>query len=452
MNSLAKYSFIFLLIFLFPFFSFGQCEVILTDTFVCHFGNNIVLSPTVNGSSMTNDYRIDELPFSYVEHQTPNFLQLQDDQVSEAINIGFEFEFYGNKFSQIYIGSNGWISFSSNQSVNYLSTSIPSANDYVPKNAIFAAWEDWNPSIGGVILYELFENDSNEYFVVSFENISHFVCDNDSETQGTFQIVLNKSDNSILTNIENKSSCLNVTSLQGIINADGNIAKPVTGRNSTVWSVNLNSIKYTPANNSYFNWLIDDEIVYEQDSLNLNLYNDQDISLLYWDDLGCYSQVNFNVSVLPEYNLNVNRVGDVLFSSIVEEYFSYQWYFDNEIIEGETNHFTNLNEEGVYFIQLQNLQNGCFYNSRIHLYVTASNDEGNKLSAKLFPQPSSGSFSINTREDILKAQIYDYKGLLVYEIINPSTNTFNLDLSSGVYFAYFQLINEQLISRLIISK
>ena len=451
MNDVFKYSFTFLICLIFPFLSFSQCEVILTDTFVCHFGNNLTLSPEIEGSSITSDYRVDILPFSYVEHQNSNMIELQDDDISQAIDIGFDFEFYGNKFTQIYIGSNGWISFVPNQSISYLSAPIPSFELSVPKNAIFAAWEDWNPDIGGTVSYELFEDEDSSYFVVSFENLSHYLCGSNFETQGSFQIVLSQLDYSINTNIINKSSCLTVPSLRGIINEDGSRAIALEGRNSTIWSSNFHSSKYTPSNNSYFNWLVEDIVVYQQDSFSLNLYSNQEVVLQYWDDLGCYSEVDFTVSVLPEYNLTIERVGDVLYSSIVDENFSYQWFFDNEELEGETNQFTTLNEEGYYYVLLQNLENGCYYNSRAHLYVTASVIENDYSLIKTYPQPSSGSFSISSDKEVSLVQVYDNKGVLVDEILNPLGNSFQLSLSSGIYFAHFYIQNNKYFSRLVIS-
>ena len=451
MNDLIKYSYTFLLCCFFPLLSFSQCEAILTDTFVCHFGDNITLSPNIIGSSVTDDYRIDEIPFSYLGHQNSNIIELQDDDISQAIDIGFEFEFYGNKYTQLYIGSNGWISFYNNQSINYVSTPIPSLESSVPKNAIFAAWEDWNPSIGGTISYELFAQNENNYFVVSFENLSHYLCGNESETQGSFQIVLNQADYSITTNIINKSSCLTVPSVQGIINSDGSRAVAFEGRNSTIWSSNFHSSKYTPSNSSYFNWIVDDLVVFEQDSFNVDLYTSQDVVLQYWDDLGCSSEISFMVAVLPENELSINRIDNVLYSSIIEEGYTYQWYFNGLELENETSSSLNLISEGQYFVQVQNSENGCYYNSRVHLYVTATIQENNITLIKTYPQPSNGNFSINTDKKVSLVQVFDSKGVLVDEILSPEGNNFHVDLSSGIYFAHFYLQNKKYFSRLIIS-
>jgi hypothetical protein len=451
MNDFLKYSYTFLLCCIFPLLSFGQCEVMISDTFVCHFGNNITLSPEIVGSSITHDYRVDEIPFNYLGHQNSNIIDLEDDDISQAIDIGFDFEFYGNIYSQIYIGSNGWVSFENNQSVNYLSTPIPSSDIFVPKNTIFAAWEDWNPSIGGTISYELFEEDEGSYFVVSFESLSHYLCGSDLETQGSFQIILNQTDYSITNNIINKSSCLTVPSLQGIINDDGSRAVTFEGRNSTVWSSNFHSSKYTPSNFSYFNWLVDDILVHQQDSLNLNFFTSQDVVLQFWDDLGCSSEVDFMVSVLPEYELSIDRVEDVLYSSLIDDNHTYQWYFNGEELEGEINSSLTLITEGQYFVQVQNLENGCFYNSRVHLYVTANILESDIALIKTFPQPSNGSFSINTDKKVSLVEIFDNKGVMVDKILKPKSNNFHVDLSSGIYFANFYMQDKKYFSRLIIS-
>jgi hypothetical protein len=425
--------------------------VILADTFVCHFGNNITLSPEITGSSITSTYRIDQIPYSFVENSNSNFLDLQDDDISQAIDIGFDFEYYGNVFSQIYVSSNGWVNFSPNQFINYPSTPIPSTEIFVPKNAIFAAWEDWNPNFGGTISYALLENEDSSVFIVSFENLSQYNCTNELVSQGSFQIILNQADNSIITNITNKSSCLDNPSLQGIINEDGSSALSVEGRNSTVWNAEFHSVKYTPINNTYFNWLVNNEVVHEDDSLSISPFSSQDISLIYWDDIGCNIQLNFSVEVLPEYENNIVRIGDVLFSSIIDDNFSYQWYFNGVELEGETNSSLNLLTEGQYFVQIFNSVNGCFYNSRVHLYITSNILENNKLFVQTYPQPSNGIFSINTADKVSLIKIYDSKGMLVKEIQSPEINSFKTSLSSGIYFAHFYIRDKKYFSRLVIS-
>jgi hypothetical protein len=47
-----------------------------------------------------------------------------DDGVSQAIQIGFDFCFYGATYSEVYVGTNGWVSFSAGQPATFTSAPI----------------------------------------------------------------------------------------------------------------------------------------------------------------------------------------------------------------------------------------------------------------------------------------------------------------------------------------
>ena len=61
---------------------------------------------------------------------------------------GFSFCFFGNTYTQFYVGSNGWVSFTGGQPSAYTSATIPSTGASVPKNCIMAPWQDWHPGTG----------------------------------------------------------------------------------------------------------------------------------------------------------------------------------------------------------------------------------------------------------------------------------------------------------------
>ncbi len=68
---------------------------------------------------------------------------LSDDNYVGPYSIGFDFDFYGNIYSSIYIGSNGIIGFSSVDMSSRFKTSIPDAA--TPNNIIAWLWDDLNP-------------------------------------------------------------------------------------------------------------------------------------------------------------------------------------------------------------------------------------------------------------------------------------------------------------------
>lgn len=166
-----------------------------------------------------------------------------DDNVYGPFNIGFTFCFWGNQYTKFYIGTNGWVGFSSGQSPSFTSFMIPSVAANVPKNCIMGPWYDLHPGIPGnpatpmqYIYYQLYGIAPNRYVVISWNNSPLFFCTN---LRGTQQIVLyenGKIENSIIE----KPLCTawaGGTATQGLHNINGTQALTVTGRNSTQWTI-----------------------------------------------------------------------------------------------------------------------------------------------------------------------------------------------------------------------
>jgi len=68
---------------------------------------------------------------------------LQDDNYIGPYTIGFDFPFYGNNQSEIYIGSNGIIGFDSAEMDAHTETTLPNAA--APNNILAWMWDDLNP-------------------------------------------------------------------------------------------------------------------------------------------------------------------------------------------------------------------------------------------------------------------------------------------------------------------
>jgi hypothetical protein len=88
----------------------------------------------------TTNYQNTQIPY-VAQTNTGTSLVMTDDSQQGPFNIGFNFCFYGNTYTQFYVGSNGWISFSPNQPVTYTSASIPSAAN--PVNSEMPHVENW---------------------------------------------------------------------------------------------------------------------------------------------------------------------------------------------------------------------------------------------------------------------------------------------------------------------
>lgn len=193
----------------------------------------------------TTDYLVTNIP--YVA-QTNNGTQIfmTDDSQQGPFSIGFNFCFYGQTYTQFYIGSNGWISFSTPQSTAFTSNSIPSTATAVPRNCIMGPWQDWHPGLGGQIKYQTTGVAPCRKLTVSWSNMPMFSC---TGNQGSFHIVIYESTNIIENYIQDKPACLtwqNGTAVQGIHNSVGTLAVTVPGRNSTQWIANNDAHRYTP--------------------------------------------------------------------------------------------------------------------------------------------------------------------------------------------------------------
>lgn len=200
-------------------------------------------------------YTVNQIPYSS-KPLTGTLVNAIDDATYGPFPIGFQFCFWGNPYTQFYIGSNGWVGFSAGQSPSFTSFLIPNTLANVPKNCIMGPWYDLNPGIAGAnpptpiqyIYYQTYGVAPNRYLVVTWNNSPLYQC---IALRGTQQIILFEN-GLIENNILQKRICViwaNGTATQGLHNINGTQAIVVTGRNSTQWSVlssQPETWRYTP--------------------------------------------------------------------------------------------------------------------------------------------------------------------------------------------------------------
>jgi PKD repeat protein len=228
----------------------GHAQVFAgNDTIICSPGN-VTLTATVTPSNGTTSYSVTNVnysPFPYSTGTVVNFPSNADDDVSAPLPIGFNFCFFGNSYSQFYVGTNGWISFSPGQYVGgNASTPIPSGSFTVPRNCIMAAWEDWNMLFGGTVHYTTQGAAPFRRLIVSWDQAAMFQCTNNL---GTFQIICYETSNAIDINILSKPACntwFNGKAVEGLHDAAGTQAFTVPGRNSAQWNVTNDAYRFTP--------------------------------------------------------------------------------------------------------------------------------------------------------------------------------------------------------------
>ncbi|NDC72444.1 MAG: hypothetical protein EBZ62_03195, partial [Sphingobacteriia bacterium] len=222
---------------------------------------------TLSGGNVTaQTYAISTIPFSpmpYAGAALTGEFSSADDGVAGPYQIGFSFCYFGNNYTQFWVGTNGWISFSPGQPTTYTSASIPSTGATVPKNCVMGPWQDWwsNLNGNGTISYQTVGSYPNRKLVVSYLQLPMFQC---TSLQGTFQIVLNECNNTIEIHIDNKPNCTTWaggTAVLGLHNATGTVAYvvnsanigaplPAWSRNSTQWVVSPTTPGLTYPNSS----------------------------------------------------------------------------------------------------------------------------------------------------------------------------------------------------------
>jgi gliding motility-associated-like protein len=187
------------------------------------------------------DYVLGSIPYAPISGAGTN-VSLNDEQMSGALPIGFNFDFYCNRYTNFYISSNGFITFSSGQPTANNNASIPTGAS--PNNFIALAWDDLNPRRGGTINYSTVGTAPNRQLVVRFNNVPFYAFLFPSNYV-TGQIILYEGSNVIemhIADIDNNSS----GTTQGIENVGGAQGIAVNGRNNQNFSSTNEGFRFTP--------------------------------------------------------------------------------------------------------------------------------------------------------------------------------------------------------------
>ena len=177
-------------------------------------------------------YTIDSSGIAEDLSDDPNYVYLYDEEISEAIPIGFDFDFFGITYDEFYFSDNGLITFDGIIGPEYYYPQyLPDAT--APNNLIAATWEDMNPYYG-FYTYETIGTAPNRMCVIGIASDPFsYYCFNYLQGEVHAQIVLYETSNIIEIHTFEWNVCYTAT--QGIENADGTEAFAVPGRNDSYW-------------------------------------------------------------------------------------------------------------------------------------------------------------------------------------------------------------------------
>jgi len=240
---------------IFSVFTYAQSCAILdagADITVDSNNNCVTLSGAFNGagigaSSVT--YRIDSAPscnFQIPATVNPAGLT-SDDSWSPVIHLPFTFEFFGQAKDSLLVGENGLVSFDTDRTTPQmqkplefcawsLNTPLPDVNLF--RNTIYGAYHDMDLTRGGSVKYFITGTAPQRRFVVEFDSVPHYNCNDLFTTQ---YIILNETSNIIDVYIEHKDACTtwnNGYAVIGIQNEAGDEAYIPAGRQTGIWTVN----------------------------------------------------------------------------------------------------------------------------------------------------------------------------------------------------------------------
>src|SRR3989304_5763048 len=105
-----------------------------------------MIPATINA---TTSYTISTPAYAPDPWNVGTTIAMWDDQMLGPYPIGFCFNFYGNPYTQFYIGSNGWLGFSAGQTATWgIGAPVPNNTGSAPRNCIMGPWQDINPGVG----------------------------------------------------------------------------------------------------------------------------------------------------------------------------------------------------------------------------------------------------------------------------------------------------------------
>ena len=140
--------------------------------------------PDAFGYTWTNSTGSPSVPYTWVDGITGGTpLGLMDDDWDGPFNMGMSFTYYGVIYTDIYIMSNGWVSFVDSDTW-YQSGLLP--GDTLYQGVISPYSIDLDPETSGEIYYKFIPGPTDQ-FVITWEAVPHFGSSDDQ----TFQIILN---------------------------------------------------------------------------------------------------------------------------------------------------------------------------------------------------------------------------------------------------------------------
>ncbi|RAR46784.1 CUB domain-containing protein, partial [Flavobacterium lacus] len=252
----------------------------------------INLSASFYGIAATTSYEVNPIeyappfPFTGGIQTSVN----TDDVWSNAINLPFNFCFFGQSFTQAKVGSNGVVQFGNGMTNGGFcpwsyTQSVPDPN-FPILNAIYGVYQDIDPNINNAfaspnINYQVLGTSPCRALVVNFSQVAQFGCTTDANIGAqTTQIVIYEISNIIEVYVQRRVPCTSWNGGRGVIgiqNATGTLGYTPPGRNTGTWTAIEEAWRFLPNGESDvdFQWLMNGSLYSDQNDISIVLTPEQ---------------------------------------------------------------------------------------------------------------------------------------------------------------------------------
>ncbi|MHA1199708.1 MAG: carboxypeptidase-like regulatory domain-containing protein [Candidatus Heimdallarchaeaceae archaeon] len=138
---------------------------------------------------LPKQYELNICPFQWISTVGGSNLGLSGDDVYTSVGLPFEFFFYNQNFTTIYVSSNGWLSFTETMPYAYWTVPLP-RDDF--NHVIAPYWIDLTASNNIYVL------STPDYLVIEYNNIYHL----SGGLAGTFQVILYSTGDIVFTYLD----------------------------------------------------------------------------------------------------------------------------------------------------------------------------------------------------------------------------------------------------------
>ncbi|CAN5561458.1 hypothetical protein BH23CHL2_BH23CHL2_26180 [soil metagenome] len=178
-------------------------------------------------------YDVSDGPYGWIDGQAGGTrIEYPGDDSAELIELPFSFEFYSETFSDVQVGTNGYLVFGGSRAQALRNRPIPNPDD--PNGLVSVLWDDLDPDEGQGVWVRVVGEAPNRQFVATWIDAARF----NRIGAATFQVILEEGSNRIIFQYQDvvfdderydygASATIGLESLNGTIGIQFSFDKPV---------------------------------------------------------------------------------------------------------------------------------------------------------------------------------------------------------------------------------